>query len=82
MENNTDLEQAILFIEAFRAAAVVERYSNSIVNALTLAATALHEKSARERIAYDTVEEYPNCTVQVLTDSKTGECSVGWWKNE
>ena len=31
---------------------------------------------------FDQVEEYPNCTVQVLTNSVTGEVSVGWWPNE
>lgn len=31
---------------------------------------------------FDKVEEYPNCTVQILTNTKTGEVSVGWWKNE
>jgi ssDNA-binding Zn-finger/Zn-ribbon topoisomerase 1 len=30
---------------------------------------------------YDKEEIYPNCTVQVLTNTVTGEVSVGWWKN-
>lgn len=30
---------------------------------------------------YDKEETYPNCTVQVLTNTATGEVSVGWWKN-
>lgn len=30
---------------------------------------------------YDEVEEHPNCTVQILTNSTTGEVSVGWWEN-
>lgn len=30
---------------------------------------------------YDKEEIYPNCTVQVLTNTVTGEQSVGWWKN-
>lgn len=29
---------------------------------------------------YDREEIHHNCTVQVLTNSTTGECSVGWWK--
>lgn len=33
-------------------------------------------------LVYDKVETYDNCTVQILTDSKTGNVSVGWWKNE
>lgn len=31
---------------------------------------------------YDKEETYRNCTVQVLTNTRTGECSVGWWKND
>ena len=30
---------------------------------------------------YDKEEIYPNCTVQVLTNTTTGEVSVGWWNN-
>lgn len=30
---------------------------------------------------YDKEETYPNCTVQVLTNTVTGDVSVGWWKN-
>ena len=31
---------------------------------------------------YDIEEIHPNCTVQVLKNSVTGEVSVGWWPNE
>lgn len=31
---------------------------------------------------FDCEEIYPNCTVQVLKNSVTGEVSVGWWENE
>ena len=31
---------------------------------------------------YDEVETYPNCTVQILRNSVTGDVSVGWVKNE
>ena len=30
---------------------------------------------------YDKEEIYPNCTVQILTNTVTGEVSIGWWKN-
>ena len=30
---------------------------------------------------YDKEDIYPDCTVQVLTNTKTGDVSVGWWKN-
>lgn len=35
-----------------------------------------------EANVYDEAEEYPDCTVQILHNSVTGEYSVGWWKNE
>ena len=35
------------------------------------------------RVAFfDKEETFENCTVQILTNTKTGETSVGWWKNE
>lgn len=30
---------------------------------------------------YDQEEVHRNCTVQILTNSKTGAVSIGWWKN-
>lgn len=33
-------------------------------------------------ILYDEVEEYQNCTVQVLRNTVTGDVSVGWWQEE
>ena len=31
---------------------------------------------------YDIVEEYPNCTVQILRNSVTGEETFGWYDND
>lgn len=31
---------------------------------------------------FDREELFPDCTVQVLTNSLTGEQSVGWWPNK
>ena len=31
---------------------------------------------------FDIEEIHHNCTVQILTNSVTGEVSVGWWPNE
>lgn len=31
---------------------------------------------------YDKCEVYRNCTVEILTNTKTGEVSVGWWRND
>lgn len=30
---------------------------------------------------YDKEEIVENCTVQILSNSKTGDVSVGWWRN-
>ena len=30
---------------------------------------------------FDEEEVYPDCTVQVLRNSVTGETSIGWWCN-
>lgn len=31
---------------------------------------------------FDKEEIFPNCTVQVLTNTVTGEVSIGWWEND
>ena len=31
---------------------------------------------------FDQEEIHPNCTVQILRNSITGEVSVGWWPND
>ena len=41
----------------------------------------MNNRIAVETNIYDKEETYPNCTVQVLTNTVTGEVSVGWWKN-
>jgi len=30
---------------------------------------------------FDIEELHPNCTVQILKNSVTGEMSLGWWEN-
>ena len=30
---------------------------------------------------YDQEEIHKNCTVQILTNTKTGDVSIGWWEN-
>lgn len=42
-------------------------------------------KVTGERITtglFDKEELYPNCTVQIWKNTKTGEYSLGWWENE
>ena len=41
----------------------------------------LQEQTVETNI-YDQEEIHPNCTVQILKNSVTGEVSVGWWENE
>ena len=36
----------------------------------------------KETTVYDREEVIEGCTVQILTNSETGDVSVGWWKNE
>lgn len=31
---------------------------------------------------YDQEETFPDCTVQILRNSITGETSIGWWENK
>lgn len=31
---------------------------------------------------FDKEEIYRDCTVQVLTNTVTGEVSIGWWQND
>lgn len=31
---------------------------------------------------FDRVERIENCTVEILTNTKTGETSIGWWRND
>lgn len=40
-----------------------------------------NRRTTVETNIYDKEETYPNCTVQVLTNTATGETSVGWWEN-
>ncbi len=35
-----------------------------------------------ETNVFDKETIYENCTIQVLTNTVTGEVSVGWWRNE
>ena len=35
-----------------------------------------------EQPLFDREEIFPDCTVQVLTNTATGRTSVGWWENK
>lgn len=47
-------------------------------DALRLAVKALEAQT--DVNIYDKEETYHGCTVQVLTNTVTGQTSVGWWK--
>ncbi len=35
-----------------------------------------------ETAIFDKEEIIENCTVQILTNTVTGEVSIGWWRND
>lgn len=44
------------------------------------AAEVIEQMTEPEVAVYDKEETFTNCTVQILTNTVTGEVSVGWWK--
>ena len=40
------------------------------------------KKETVETNIFDKEETFTDCTVQVLTNTVTGETSVGWWHND
>ena len=40
------------------------------------------QESKPEISIFDKIEQHSNCTVQILSNSMTGEVSIGWWENE
>ena len=42
----------------------------------------LIERSTIKSSFYDKEEYYSNCTVHILSNSITGETSIGWWDND
>ena len=40
------------------------------------------EEMQVETAIFDEEEIHPNCTVQILRNSVTGEVSIGWWDND
>lgn len=50
---------------------------------MNAAADRLAEANTKvETNIYDREEIHENCTVQVLTNTVTGDVSIGWWKNK
>ena len=46
----------------------------------TLGHKCKNEVNMIETNLYDKAERYENCTVEVLTNTVTGETSIGWWR--
>ena len=42
----------------------------------------IHKYDDVKTNVFDQIEEHPNCTVQILKNSVTGEISVGWYPND
>lgn len=82
---NQNIEQTI---EELRRCSKINSLSLWKRELCAKAATIIEQLSApKEEVVsaisfYDQVETYPNCTVEVLTNTHTGEVSVGWWKND
>lgn len=57
---------------------LAEKTHGDEIDALKLAVRALEEQT--EVNIYDHEETYHGCTVQVLTNTVTGQTSIGWWK--
>lgn len=52
-------------------------------NAIDMAISALEKPRVTvDTNIYDQEEIHHNCTVQILTNSVTGDVSVGWWKEK
>ena len=54
-----------------------------VTAAMMQTASAEDDKCLLDEInMFDDEEIHENCTVQVLTNSVTGETSIGWWRND
>ena len=68
-------------MESFTDAPNIDGATLGREKATEKAIEAWNRRTTIETNIYDKEETYPNCPVQVLTNTATGEVSVGWWKN-
>jgi hypothetical protein len=71
------LKNRISILEEQNKCYLSEKAYGEELDVLKLAVKALEEQT--EVNVYDKEETYHNCTVQVLTNTVTGQTSVGWW---
>lgn len=62
---------------------IIGELGDEFCDAIGLAIAALEKSRVTvETNIYDQEEIHHNCTVQILTNSVTGDVSVGWWKED
>ena len=64
--------------EAIKSLKLLKIFTPKLREAVRMAIAALEQQT--EINIFDQEETYHNCTVQVLTNSATGQVSVGWWR--
>ncbi|MGM9601412.1 MAG: hypothetical protein ACI3W5_07495 [Faecousia sp.] len=80
MDNCTNRVETVQIIRWLREHAK-EAQHPSWARMMNAAADRLSETAIKvETNIYDREEIHKNCTVQVLTNSVTGEVSIGWWR--
>lgn len=61
---------------------VIEAFARGVYQVLQDNAGRLFDLEKAEVNTFDKEEVFRDCTVQVLTNTATGETSVGWWKHD
>lgn len=86
-------KEALEIIGTLADSAITERYSGQQMLELLLKVKKLKDiiskdieelektKTKVKINIFDEEEIIENCTVQILSNSKTGDTSVGWWRN-
>ena len=69
-------------VDRYYLADLLKRAAEAIETANSRRGEPKKRKLSVELCYFDREEIYKNCTVQVLTNSATGDVSVGWWRND
>ena len=73
-------DKVIRALSRYSEKCLAERLDLYFAKAVTEAIELLKAVEVKTNI-FDQEELHDNCTVQILTNSVTGEVSIGWWKN-